>query len=169
MVDYQTISVIFTGVSISLAAFYYISTLRNVQRNQKQQLETRQTQLFMNLYETWRSPHFREAINKLRGRKWKDLEEWESKYGPEENPDEATITQTVFTFYDGLGVLVRRGLIDIGIIDELMYVSFVRAWETYEPVFRQVRERDDNPLMYRNSEYLYDEITKHRKNNPILK
>jgi len=34
MVTVETVSIVFTGLSISLAAFYYISTLRNAQRNQ---------------------------------------------------------------------------------------------------------------------------------------
>lgn len=49
MIDYQTISVVFTGISVSLAAFYYINTLRNAQRNQKLTLETRRAQMFMGL------------------------------------------------------------------------------------------------------------------------
>ena len=51
MVTIKTVSIVFTGLSVSLAAFYYISTLRNAQRTQEMQLETRQTQIFMQIYQ----------------------------------------------------------------------------------------------------------------------
>jgi hypothetical protein len=40
---------VFTGLSVSLAAFYYINTLRNAQRTQEMQLENRQVQIFMQI------------------------------------------------------------------------------------------------------------------------
>ena len=58
MFDYQTVSIVFTGISVSLAAFYYIMTLRNTQKNQElarktqeHALETRRTQLLMQIYQ----------------------------------------------------------------------------------------------------------------------
>ena len=50
MVDFQTISIVFTGLSISKAAFYYISALRNSRMTQEHALETRQAQLYMQIY-----------------------------------------------------------------------------------------------------------------------
>jgi len=50
MVDAQTISIMFAGVSIGVAAIYYTLTLRNTQRTQQLQLETRQAQMFLTLY-----------------------------------------------------------------------------------------------------------------------
>jgi len=41
IVAIETIPIVFTGISISLAAFYYINNLRNNQRNQQMQLEPR--------------------------------------------------------------------------------------------------------------------------------
>ena len=38
MVTVETISIVFTGLSISLAAFYYISTLRNAEKSRKREL-----------------------------------------------------------------------------------------------------------------------------------
>ncbi|MGD0804553.1 MAG: hypothetical protein ABSA11_10840 [Candidatus Bathyarchaeia archaeon] len=47
MVDAQTIGVLVTAASVTVAAIYYIFTLRINQRNLKANLETRQAQ-FMN-------------------------------------------------------------------------------------------------------------------------
>ena len=132
------------------------------------QLETRQAQIFMGVYDTWRSPSFRESFIKMNRREWKDFAEWQTKYRPIDNPEESTAEHIVFTFYDGVGVLVRRGLIDIGMVDELLSGSFLNLWEKFEVVFGQVRENNKNPRIFKNSEYLYNEIIQYRKEHSEL-
>jgi hypothetical protein len=61
MVSVETISIVFTGLSVSLAAFYYISTLRNAQKTQQIQLETRLAQMFMGIYNQFHSVNFLDA------------------------------------------------------------------------------------------------------------
>ena len=51
MVDVQTLSIVFAGLSIGLAAIYYMMTLRNQDR-------TRQTQLFMQIYDRYMDKEF---------------------------------------------------------------------------------------------------------------
>jgi hypothetical protein len=52
LVDVQTVGVLVTAASVSVAAIYYIFTLRTNQKNLKMNLETRQAQLFMQMYTT---------------------------------------------------------------------------------------------------------------------
>jgi hypothetical protein len=61
MVDAQTIGVLVTASSVTVAAVYYMFTLRTNQRNYKATLETRQAQLFMQLFDRWTSSEF--ALN----------------------------------------------------------------------------------------------------------
>ena len=61
MVDAQTISIIFAGASIGVAALYYTLTLRNTQRAQQLQLETRQAQLFMQAYNRFTEKEFQKS------------------------------------------------------------------------------------------------------------
>ncbi len=70
-------------------------------------------------------------MNRLRIREWKDLDDWRVKYSPLENTEEGTVFQTVFVFFDGVGVLVRRGLIDISIVDELMSRAILSSLHTW--------------------------------------
>ena len=121
MVDYQTISIVFTGLSISLAAFYYISTLRNNEKTQRQQLETRQAQLFMSLYQTFSSPEFIKNWDHVNWRM--EFEDWEASFNkihPKKNPEERAIWFSVAAFFEGVGVLVRRELIDLSLVDDLL-------------------------------------------------
>ena len=70
MVDAQTISIIFAGVSIGLAAIYYMMTLRNQDR-------TRQTQLFMSLFETYMEESYQiSEATMLNDWQWNDFEDF---------------------------------------------------------------------------------------------
>jgi hypothetical protein len=87
MVTIETISIVFTGISISLAAFYYINTLRNTKRNQDLQLETRQAGLFMEMYREYRGLDFRRQLLRVRHLEWTDFDDWFEKYGPGSNSE----------------------------------------------------------------------------------
>jgi hypothetical protein len=110
MVSIETISIAFTGISISLAAFYYINMLRNTKKNQELQLETRQAQLFMNLYETWRDIQFRKQWLELMNLEWADWEDFTEKYL---YTGESTLTLSTFqsqmSFFDGKELWLKKG------------------------------------------------------------
>ncbi len=40
----------------------------------------------------------------------------------------------VGTFFEGFGVLVKRGFIDASIVDDLMSLHVIGYWQKYEPV-----------------------------------
>jgi transcription antitermination factor NusG len=65
LVDAQTVGVLVTAASVTVAAIYYVLTLRTNQRNIKANLETRQTQLFMlSLFDRLSSPEASERARK---------------------------------------------------------------------------------------------------------
>jgi endonuclease IV len=51
MVDAQTVGVLVTAASLTVAAIYYIFTLRINMKTQQQTLETRQSQFLMHLFD----------------------------------------------------------------------------------------------------------------------
>ena len=51
MSEVQTLLGYLTPISLTVGVVYYILTLRNTRRNQEMQLETRQAQLFMQIYD----------------------------------------------------------------------------------------------------------------------
>lgn len=80
MVDVQMIGVIITATSVTIAAVYYVLTLRTSQRNMKHTLETRQTQLFMQIFQRFQEPDFTTQYSTLLNREWKDTEDYSKKY-----------------------------------------------------------------------------------------
>ena len=65
MVDVQTIGVLVIPTSVTIAAIYYTITLRTSQKNMRATLETRQAQLFMQMYERWSDAVFHEAATDI--------------------------------------------------------------------------------------------------------
>ena len=50
MIDLEQLLTYLTLISVPIGVFYHIMTLNNTRKNQQLQLETRQAQLFMQLY-----------------------------------------------------------------------------------------------------------------------
>lgn len=164
MVDIQTISVLFTGVSISLAAFYYITTIRNTGRNMQTTLETRQTDILMRLHSLWGSDEYQKASWTVIELDYKDMEEFEEKYG-----SFSALTQTnldiykVCWFFNGLGVLVHNDLADLSVVEELFGYMIPWLWEILEPLIQAEREHFGQPRSLEWFEYLYNEMRKEQR------
>ena len=141
---------------------YYEIVVRNSQRNQKHQLETRQAQLFMNLYETWSTPEFRKRSNWVNHViEYEDSEDFHSKYGRTGDQDSFADWASVDAYYEGIGVLVRRGLIDIDLVDDLLHTSIIGTWEKMGPEFLESRALGTgSPTLFSDFEFLYNEIMK---------
>ena len=185
MVDLAMLQVVRDLVAIFgvIAGFsYYVMTVRNAQKTrelslkaqeltlkaQEQALETRQAQLYMNLYATYHSPEFRELLYKIMfHQEWKDYDEWKEKYG-EENYQELVAFGSVMGYFNGLGLLVRKGLIDVDTVYELLSSFVLWVWEKHLPIVQVKRDESNRPF-WNEFEYLYNEIMKIDQQHPELK
>jgi hypothetical protein len=144
-----------TGVIV--AAVYYVLNIRATQRNLKQTLETRQTQLFMDLYEVFRNKEFQRDVATIYNIwQWKDYDEFEVKYGRTTHPDEYSSYLSVVNYFGGLGVLVKRGMIDPSLVKDLMSGVVTRFWEKIEKLTLETRVRRSWPKYDDDVEYLYN-------------
>jgi hypothetical protein len=168
MVTVETISIVFTGLSVSLAAFYYISTLRNAQRTQQLQLETRQAQLFMQIYSRITDPEFTQIFLEISNWEYDDYEDYMKKYGGD-IPTQAK-SGAIANYFEGVGVLVERGLIDVSYVDDLMSGGLMRYWEKIAPAIREDRIRQNWPQSCEYVEYLYNRVKEiYDRQHPELK
>ena len=89
---------------------------------------------------------------------WKDYEDYVENYSLASNP-KAAVTVTVWGIYlEGIGVLVKRGLIDASFVDDLMSGHILRYWEKIGPVIKKRREELNWPQYFEHVEYLYNKI-----------
>jgi hypothetical protein len=150
MVDVQTIGVLVTAASVSVAAIYYIFNMRTT-------LQTRQAQLFMQLYSQYYNKDWLEALRKTSFdiNKTESLDEWSEKYGAHTNPEAYKSMDMLSHYFEGAGVLVKRGLIDPSMVSDLLSEELVNYWEKFGPMFKEYRRRSNNPRLCENQEYLY--------------
>ena len=173
MIDAPTIGVLVTAVSVSVAAIYYIFTLRTNQRNLKMNLETRQAQLFMQLFDRWSSQEFASNYGKVRYEfcsKFNDNPEEFSKFVTQNvnesyNPDVFLPVHQLSLFFEGVAVLVQKKLIDIDMVERLFADRIIWYWGMIKPRILFARTYQGQQL-YTNFGWLYDEMVR-RQGKPV--
>jgi hypothetical protein len=148
LVDVQTIGVAVTAASVVIGLIYYIFTARTT-------IQTRQAQLFMQLYSKWQDKEFNKSKHFVMTYPIKSYEDYEEIFRDEEK---GTTFRVVGTFLEGLGVLVKRGLVDKGFVDDMMSGDIIGFCEKNGDVVREERRRMNYPQALEWAEYLYDEV-----------
>jgi hypothetical protein len=119
----QTLGILFTGISLTVAAIYYTITIRNQNR-------TRQAQLLWSIYDNYRSIESRRQSMEITSWEWEDMDDFFDKYGQKNNPEAWTLWTTKAALFNGIGILLKRNLIDIKLLDDLLTNSVNRHWNT---------------------------------------
>ena len=161
MIDVQTISMASAAIGILIGVVNWIRKSSTAEKQRQTEIETRQAQLFMQIYDHFNATEFSiQYVKILFHWEWKDFEEWWQKYGPETNVEENAAFASAARYYEGVGVLVKKRLIDINLVGELMSSYVIRFWEQMEPAIKGVRERLNWPQLFQGFEYLYNELKK---------
>ena len=156
MADLETLLTYLTLISVPIGVFYHIMTLNNTRKNQQLQLETRQASLYMGLINTLTSPAFRKYWHISESATWKDHADYTKKYPP--GSEELTAVTSMFVFFDSIGTLVKKQLIDIDLIDGSLALSIVILWRLFEPIIIGDRDYFQTQAMWEDFEYIYREI-----------
>lgn len=158
MIEY--LPLVLTGIGLTGSILYYTIILRNANKTQQMQLETRQVQIFMTISETRSNPEFQKLIYKVTFiDEWKDLEDYFNRYGPENNLDAYSEHAYVWQLYDTIGFLLKKKVIDVSFLDDLLKTTVLVAWRKFEPVIKTYRDRANQPNLWNQFEYLAHEIS----------
>jgi len=174
MIDLQTILTYLTLISIPIGVIYHIMTLNNTRKNQEltlksQQLatETRQAQLFMQIYGFYDNKEFLKDYGSISTKYvYKDPKDWWEKYSSEVDIEAFSSWLRVGRFFDGVGILLNRNLIEREIIYELLGDVIQGSWEgTSEETgmgnwLQGTRDLYDRPNLWKNYEKLYNDYMK---------
>jgi len=155
MVDIQTVPIAIASASVVVGVIYYAFQVRH-------QTKIRQTDLVMRLYSTMGSKEFLETMGEVFALQYKDFEDYEKKYGSwlSKGPTQLAIFE-VAVYFQGVGLLLFRKIIDIGFTYNLLGFSTVKVcWEKTKPVIVGLREQFNDPTFCVWFEYLYDEMKK---------
>jgi len=151
MVDVTEISAIVAAMGVLVGVAYYVLDMRN-------QTRIRQTDMVMRLYNTFGSTEFQEAYQKMMGSEIEDYAEYMRRHST--NFEMRAAAFTVGIFFEGIGVLVRRNLISMDLVDDLLSSPISDTWEKLKPLIEGRREQLKRPQTMEWFEYLYNEMKK---------
>jgi hypothetical protein len=156
----QSVSYIVGALGVGVAAVYYVL-------NMKTTLQTRQAQLFMQIYskwseEDWAARHI--VLGSTFSGSYDDF-----KKNVLENPEEMKKFQSLMRFYEGLGVLVKENLIHIRLVALTMAGDTIRYWDQTKPMVMQMRSDLKYPRLQSETEFLYNRLIQYLDQHPELK
>ena len=156
----QSVSYIAGSAGVCVAAIFYVLNLRISQRNMKQTLDTREFQLLMQLSEFITTKEGMKNYLEFVMMEWKDYDDFEKKYGSDVNPDSYALRETMAGWLNKAGILLRYGMIDRELLYDYYGFVPIGLWNKYCEIIRIQREHYAIPELYRDWEYLYDEMVK---------
>ena len=153
MVDAQTLSIVFAGLSVGIAAIYYSFTLRINQRNNKIALTT-------SIMQTLLSEEAQRRWIDLINMEWTDYDDFERKYGSDVNPDNYAKRATVLNSCNVLGHLLTKNVADAETFYHAGTNTAIWIWEKFKPVILENRRRYSASNAFDGLEYLAEEMMK---------
>jgi len=146
----QTISIAIASAGVFAAAIYYIIQI-------KHQTKLRQTDLIIRLYSFTGSKDFLEALGKVKDREIGSVDDYKERYG-----SLVEINQLLQVFAE-LGMLLKRKLIDIDLIDDLIgQRTVLAAYEKLDPLNEAYRK--EQGIESDSFDYLYNEMKRYQRN-----
>ena len=155
MVDLSTVSIVVASAGVFAAAVYYILQIRH-------QTKLRQTEMVMKLYATFGSTEFQNTYQKIMGLEFEDYADALKRYATSSAEISGAAT-SVGTFFEGIGVLAKRRLISMDLVDDLFGTMILRTWEKFKPLVKGRREQEGTTETLQWFEYLYNEMLKRKQ------
>jgi hypothetical protein len=150
--DVQTISVLVASASVVAGAVYYMLETRHQRRE-------RQTESILRL-----SPWFgltakeiQEAINLVCSAEYTDYKDYVEKYA---GKPEQTALKLLGNFFEGVGLLVARKLVESDIVFDFWGDLAMSLWEGNEEIIVGMRKESESPYIFEFWERLYKEFKK---------
>ena len=154
MVDIQTVSIAIASASVVAGIVYYVFQVRH-------QTKLRQTDLIMRLYSTFGGEEHQRAGKKVSKINYEGYDDFVKKYSApnSEEPIPMAVDKVLY-FFEEVGVLLSKKLVDIDMIDQLMGYNIVMIGTKTMPIIEEARKRLNLPRVWTNFEYLYNEMKK---------
>ena len=166
MVEFSTILQFIQASGIIVGVAYYIMNIQNNQRNQDlnlkaqmQAIQTRNTQFLISLHNSMDNESIKISWNEMLGkREWSTFDEWWEKFGPENNIEYFSKWLRGQILYEIYGAMVRKGFIDVELVDDMMSGPILMYWEASKPIIFGMREKKGYPQFQEHFEYLASRI-----------
>jgi len=156
MVDITEISAIVAAAGVLAGVVYYVLQMRNQTRIRKTDLIVR-----INPWFNISPKELIEYANTVLALEYKDYDDFVQKYGSlYGGKPEANALRTMLNWADGLGMLLKRNLVDIDIVLDSYGGIAQLFWEKVKPLVEGYRKDTHYAHHYERVEYLCSEIEK---------
>lgn len=150
----ETFSLAIAVVSIMIGLLLGLNSMRDAATSRK-------ASLFMEFLGRGYDKEFIvDLMNIISEWTWKDPAEFWQKYGPETNAVDYAKFVAVGSFYEGMARLLKKKIIDIDLVPELMAISATIFWKKAKSVIAQSIEMSGRSHGYEYMQYLVEEILK---------
>jgi hypothetical protein len=147
--DISTISTIVATVSVVVGVFFTMMEVSHLARS-------RRTEVILRIYERFGSKEIVEGIMKI-GTEYENFEDYVKKYGLSD-------TVQVLEIFDEVGILLRRGLVDIDLVDDLFSRSVTPEWESkVMRLVKGIRKSSNQPSFFYHVESLFKQLDAYKK------
>ncbi len=153
MLDIPSISAIVAAIGVIIGVVFAVLQLRDL-------VKTRKTDLVMRLYSAYGSREFQEAWVETLRLEFKDYHDYQKRYSATSEKPVYTSVNMVAAFFEGIGILLRRKLIDIALVDDLFSSDIVLTWHKMKPLVEGWRKHFNRPQISEWFEYLANEMQK---------
>ena len=144
-----------TIVGVIAGFTYYMITVRNANK-------TRKTQILSQAYSRLNEESWKRFLELLK-MEWTDYDDFENKYGSDNNPDNYAKRMTEFGVYENIGILLKNGLIEPTTLYDLYGGRSSWMWDKFGPIILVQRVQYSIPEFFSNFEYLVKELTEVNK------
>jgi hypothetical protein len=147
MLDIQSISTVIAATSVVVGVVFAVLQLRGL-------VKTRQTDILVGIYSAYLSNKENwESWEKVRDRKATSYSDYKKKYGFVE-------VNQICSLYEQVGVLLKRKLVDINLVQDLFGEDVERVWKMFKPIIYGSRKTMKTMHWGKSFEYLYNEMKK---------
>jgi len=141
----QTVSYIVAALGFAVTCAYYIINLNNTRK-------THELQAFIQVFDRFNNADFWTQFEEMMKREWTSINDYENKYSRAGD-------NVVFPTLEGLGVLLKRRLIDASVPWDLFGNYIFLFWEKYLPIIQKRREGIPDYCLW--TEHLVIELRKY--------
>ena len=151
----QIVLQIVQTIALIVGIVYYITIMRNAQKARRYEnlqwfLNDRTNEDVMLQYT---------FVSNL---EWEDYDDFERRYGIKTNPDAWARIYSYLVRFDDIGLILKKGHIDIDILYEFTGRMIQSLWKKYQPIIEERRRRVD-PTHFNWFQYLVEEMNKESK------
>jgi hypothetical protein len=136
-------------LAIIIGVIIALLQLRNQQR-------LRQLEVVMRLYATFGEEGFLRHYRRVASWKYKTY----AAYRKKNSPDDYISLLVVSVFFENMGLLLKRKLAPIDLLDDLLSGPILEAWPKTRPIWLGMRAEHNHPAWAEWFEYFYDAMAR---------